>query len=434
PHAIIAIIALVTGVNSKFIVLLPLPVLLAFLSIWLLLKSLTKLPKSYKAIFTLMFAANLSMYFFFEFYYLSLAFSLFLLFTYTTFEVSLTASHNAAILYFLLFVALVFSHYTAALLAVMIMFMYKFRSGRLSLALVFAATFVSVELLIYTQTALEIALANAVRTPSSHILFNISEYFRNMLLTIRQPITYAELNPYFDNVISQITGSVNRILIILYFAVSLLVFLKSKNITEFIKDAVTWPILLLFAVGIFEIIMYLYAGFGGVLLRITWVALVIFMANICPFTSNAKLKAKKQKFVKILTLIAIALAISIVITNFMKSFSFSMDYGMDYNGFYQKAALTSSYLILYGCGGSVYTDHFTGAIITYNAIKLDKDRDLRVIIIDKEVLEKATGYYVLPLVKAFRAGWLGYIPSQEFHKSSSEADVYYISGFFRIYD
>ncbi|MEM4619641.1 MAG: hypothetical protein QW607_05455 [Desulfurococcaceae archaeon] len=429
PHIILAFIAMITGVNLEHIVLLPLPMLLALLSIWLILKTIPNLSTTHRMIFALMFASNLSMNFFFEFYYISLAFSLLLLYTYLAFKSSFNDSIHVAVLYILLFMAMVFSYYTAAFLAIIIMFIYRLKSKRLLLVVAFAILFIVLELIIYAQTAIEIALINAARAPYSQIIFNMQEYFKNLLLTTTQPGAYTELNPYFNNPIIQVVGSLNRPLTILYVIISLLILLKSKSTIKSIKGTYTWFIFSLFIAGIFEILIYLFMNFG-VLLRFTWVALVLFMAYIWPHSLNTKIR--KTGTYQVLILIAATLIVCITILNFTKSYVFSLEYGADYNNFYQKAHQSSLYFILNG-GNTVFTDHFTAAVITQDALSLDNRGNILILIIGEELSELDEGHYVLPLVKAFRAGWFGHIFASKFHTTLSWENILYTSGFFKIY-
>ncbi|MEM2374644.1 MAG: hypothetical protein QXI11_09455, partial [Thermoproteota archaeon] len=433
PHIMLAFIAMITGVNLEHIVLLPLPMLLALLSIWLILKTLPNLSTTHRMIFALMFASNLSMNFFFEFYYVSLAFSLLLLYTYMILKSSFNDSTRVVVLYILLFMAMVFSHYTAAFLAIIIMFIHRLKSKRLSLVAAFAVLFIALELIIYAQTAIEIALVNMVRIPHSQIIFNVQEYFKNLLSTTAQPGTYAELNPYFNNPIIQIAGSLNRLLTILYVVISLLIFLKPKNTIKSLKDTHTWFIFSLFMTGILEILIYLLMNFG-VLLRFTWIVLVLFMAYMWPLSPYTKIQLRKTRIYQVLILIATASIVCITILNFAKSYVFSLEYSVDYNNFCQKAHQSSLFFILNGGKNTVFTDHFTAAVVTQDALSLNsKGSSIRILIIAEELPELDEGYYVLPLVKAFRAGWLGHISASKLHTTLSEKNILYSSGFFRIY-
>jgi len=430
PHIMLAFIAMITGVNLEHIVLLPLPMLLALLSIWLILKTLPNLSTTHRMIFALMFASNLSMNFFFEFYYISLAFSLLLLYTYIVLKSSFNDSTRVVVLYILLFMAMVFSHYTAAFLAIIIMFIYRLKSKRLSLVAAFAVLFIAIELIIYSQTAIEIALVNAARAPISQIVFNVQEYFKNLLSTTAQPGTYAELNPYFINPIIQIAGSLNRPLTILYVIISLLVSLKSKNTIKSLRDSHTWFIFSLSIAGMIELLIYLFMNFG-VLLRFTWITLVLFMAYIWPLSPCTKIQFRRTRIYQVLILMAIVSIVCITTLNFAKSYVFSLEYGVDYNNFCQKAHQSSLFFILNGGKNTVFTDHFTAAVVTQDA--LSQGSNTRILIIAEELPELDEGYYVLPLVKALRAGWLGHISASKLHITLSEKNILYSSGFFRIY-
>ncbi|MEM4489147.1 MAG: hypothetical protein QXK88_10215 [Desulfurococcaceae archaeon] len=434
PHVMLASISMITGVDPKHIVLLPLPMFLALLSIWLILRTLSNLSPIHRMIFALIFSSNLSMNFFFEFYYISLAFSLLLLYTYIVLKFSLNDSAGVVVLYILLFMAMVFSHYAAAFIAIIIMFMLGLKSKRLSLVVAFVVLFISLELIIYVQTAIEIALANAARTPHSQIIFNVQEYLKNLLSTTAQPSLYAELNPYFVNPIIQIAGSLIRPLIILYVITSLLIFLKSKTIIRFLKDKRTWTIFSLFIAGIFETLIYLLMNFG-VLLRFTWIVLVLFMVYIWPLLPDVKIRFRKTSLYRVLILIVAVSSVCIMILNFTKSYVFSLEYGVDYNNFYQKAHQSSLFFMSFisNEGSIVFTDHFTAAVMTNDALSLESKRNIRISIITEELPELDEGYYVLPIVKAFRAGWFGHIPASKLHTILSIMDILYSSGSFRIY-
>ncbi|MEM1646576.1 MAG: hypothetical protein QXL96_12130 [Ignisphaera sp.] len=432
PHVIFAFIAVITGINLEQIVLLPLPMLLALLSIWLILKTLCNLSYTLRMIFALIFASTLSMNFLFEFYYISLAFSLLLLYTHIIIKYLFTDSVDSVILYIFLFMAMVFSHYTMAFLAIVIMLTYSLKSKKLSLAAAFVAFFISLELIIYTQTAIAIALTNTIRVHYFQVISNVQEYFRNLFLTIVRPGTHAELNPYFTNSIIQIAGSLNRLLTGFYVIISLLIFLKSNTIIKILKNTRIWAIASLFIAGIFEIIIYILMNFG-VVLRFTWIALVLFMAYIWPFSPNIKILFKKTRIYKVLFLIVAAVPLCIIILNFMRSYFFSLEYGADYGNFYQKAHQSSLFFILNNEGNTVFTDHYTAAVMTRVALGLDSKDAIRIVIITEELPELDEGYYVLPLVKAFRGGWFGHISASKLHATLSGENILYNSGFFRIY-
>ncbi|MEM4887806.1 MAG: hypothetical protein QXJ64_00010 [Thermosphaera sp.] len=310
--------------------------------------------------------------------------------------------------------------------------MLKLKSKRLLLVATFLILFISIELVIYVQTAIQTALANAISITYSQIIHNVQEYLKNLFLTSVQSSSYTELNPYLVNSIIQIAGSLNRLLMFLYVTISLLIFLKSKTIIRFLKDKRTWAIISLFTAGISETLVYLFMNFG-VLLRFTWIVLVLFMAYIWPLFPDAETRFRKSNAYKVLILIIAVSTVCMVIMNFTRSYVFSLEYGADYSNFYQKAHQSSLFFILNDGGGTVFTDHFTAAVMTNDALSLESKRDIRILIIVEESPELDKGYYVLPVVKAFRAGWFGHVSASKLHTILSMENIIYNSGFFRIY-
>jgi len=427
PHMIFAVLSTVSGVKPDALIFWPIPIFLAFLSLWLILKTINTSVLN-RTIFTLLFASTLSMNFFFESYYISFAFSLFFLFAYLILKHQNNESLITIILWILLFLAITFSHYTAAVSAIILMFLCRLRTKRLWLVIVFIVTFISLEVIIYTQTAVQIALFNAVRTPPQQILFDIQTYLKNLILATSQPSTYAVINPYFNNSIIQITGSLNRLVLITYLFLSFAIIYKSKNLITIKKDTRFWFILSLFVAGIFEVLIYLFIGFGGILQRILSIALFIFMSYLWPpiLTKNSR---NKSTICKILAGITIALAICLPILNFMRSYTFSLEYGADYNHFYQRTNEPILFFLLHKVS-LVYTDHYTCAILTYKAVHMDIKQNLQTIILTDELAEINTGYFILPYVKALRVGWRGYILSSNFHSMFIQRNIIYNSRFF----
>jgi|GEM_PF-2939427 len=429
PHMIFAVLSTVTGVKPDLLILWPAPIILAFLSLWLSLKIINASIFS-RTLFVSLFVSTLSMNFFFEFYYISFGFSLFLLFAYLILRYRNDESPIMIILWIMLFLAMAFSHYAAAVSAIVLLFLHRLRTRRLWLVVAFIAIFISLEVITYTQTSIQIALFNMAHSSSQQIYFNLQKYFENLISTTSQPSAFIMVDPYFTNPIIQTAGSLNRIASIAYIVLTIIILYRSKNVNLFIRDVRFWFILSLYATGIVEVIIYLLMNFG-ILQRLTTIALLVLMAYLWPPTL-IKNNQNKSVICSFLAVIAVLLATCLPILNFARTYTFSLEYGTDYYDFCQKANQPILFLLLHN-GSLIYTDHYTDAILTYKAIHLNIKHSLQTVILKDELPASNTGYFLLPSVKALRAGWSGHIPSSNFLPMLIEGNVIYTSGSFQIY-
>jgi hypothetical protein len=365
----------------------------------------------------------------FPFYYIPYGFSLFFMFAYLILKQS-NGSPFTTILLILLFLAMTFSYYTSAFVAIILAFLFRLRTKRLWLVMSFVVIFISVEVIIYTQTAIQVALFNAAHSSTQQICFNLQKYFEELILTTSQPGAYVIIIPYFINPILQVVGSLNRIFIILYIISSFLLNIYIKRMIKFARDLRFWFVMSLAITAVLEIFVYLFMNYQ-VVLRTMTIALILFMAYFWPPELLNKLHDKAVIY-RLLAVIIVTSAVCLPILNFTRSYIFSIDYGSDYGNFYQKANDPILFLLLHEAN-LVYTDHLTDAILTYKAIHLDIKYNLRTVVITKESTKVNTGCFILPCVKVLSTGWEGYIPSLDFRSMFVQKNIIYTSGFFIIY-
>jgi hypothetical protein len=434
PHIILAILSIITTIDMLEITYLPISVFLMFLSLLLILGKITSSSLA-RVLFAVYYFTILAMSFMYVFYYISFGYSLFILLSYLLIRNEEDTSFKCVFILHLLFIAIVFSYYTSAVLAIVLILLYSLRRKNIRLSINFLFIFIISEVILFSQSAILKILPDIVHTSLQGILnYFLAEYFQKLNIITLQSKISSLFNPYLDSPIINVLGFVNRVFIIIYVFIGLIINLrKIQNIfkVKFLQDKYFWFILTFFISAFIEDFIYIAVNYG-IMQRSTTIALIFLMAYLWP---DEQFRIKKNDFAicKFLALVMFIIMFLLIPLNFIRTYTYSIRFGVDYGNFLQKANHSLLFFLSFCDVNIVSSDHITASFLTFKAIQLDIKYNLRILILSvpNQTLP-SDSCIILPCVKALSFGWFGFKPLSDFLSLLGQKDIIYMSNFYII--